>query len=144
MHECYMDYHPIYPQFHHLSDWLKAIYSGDYQEFLRKIKKMEKDPVDKVEDLLNLRESMLRINAIFHVVIGARSLAVPTKEQAKVQQQARQTLNVKNEHMKILDKLLSLGADVNVHDHAGFTPLHHCFTRLGNKVTLEMAEKLIN
>ena len=143
MHECYMDYHPIYPQFHHLSDWLKAIYSGDYQEFLRKIKKMEKDPVDKVEDLLNLRESMLRINAIFHVVIGARSLAVPTKEQAKVQQQARQTLNVKNEHMKILDKLLSLGADVNVRDVAGFTPLHHCFTRLGNKVTLEMAEKLI-
>ena len=45
--------------------------------------------------------------------------------------------------MKILIKLISLGADVNVHDVAGLTPLHHCVTRFGNEVTFKMAEQLI-
>ena len=53
------------------------------------------------------------------------------------------TLNIKNEHMKILIKLLTLGVDVNVHDYAGFTPLHHCLTSVGNVVTFKMAERLI-
>ena len=45
--------------------------------------------------------------------------------------------------MRILIKLLSLGVDVNVRDFAGFTPLHHCVTSVGNEVTFKMAEKLI-
>ena len=45
--------------------------------------------------------------------------------------------------MKILIKLLTLGVDVNVHDYAGFTPLHHCLTAVGNVVTFKMAERLI-
>ena len=145
LHDSYMDYQPIHPEFHHLSPWLKTIYSGDYQTFLKMMKAFKKK-AGILENMLKVRESLLRINSIFHVVIGARSLAVPVEEplQAKHQRNARKTLNVKNEHMKILDTLLSLGVDVNVRDLAGFTPLHHCFTKLGNKVTLEMAEKLIN
>ena len=115
----------------------------------------------KLQDLLNRRESMLKINAIFHVIIGARFLAEehdvrgdtdlrfynqytdPESFYGETRLQARKTLNVKNEHMKIFDKLLSLGVDVNVRDMAGFTPLHHCLARQGNKVTFKMAEKLI-
>ena len=159
MHDSYMDYHPSYPQFHHLSSWLKVIFSGDYDEFLKMVEKAEAE--GKLQDLLNRRESMLKINAIFHVIIGARFLAEehdvrgdtdlrfynqytdPESFYGETRQQARKTLNVKNEHMKIFDKLLSLGVDVNVRDMAGFTPLHHCLARQGNKVTFKMAEKLI-
>ena len=136
-----MDYHPSYPQFHHLSNWLKVIFSGDYQTFLNTIGSHSEDDV---QNLIKYRESMMRLNAIFHVVIGARTLAVPSSEQALAQRNARKSLNVRNEHMKILDKLLSLGADVNVRDPAGFTPLHHCLSRFSNKVTFKMAEKLIH
>ena len=45
--------------------------------------------------------------------------------------QADKTLNVKNDHMRILIKLLCLGVNVNVHDVAGFTPLHHCVSAMG-------------
>ena len=36
-------------------------------------------------------------------------------------------------HMKLLKELVNLGASVNVHDLAGYTPLHHCLTSMGNR-----------
>lgn len=42
-----------------------------------------------------------------------------------------------------MEKLISLGADVNVRDVAGFSPLHYCAQIHGNKTTLKMAEILI-
>ena len=86
---------------------------------------------------------MLNVSAIFHVVIGARTLAVEHERFQEVQKMSKETMNVKNEHMKILIKLLSLGVDVNVHDIAGFTPLHHCVSAFGNEVTFKMAERLL-
>ena len=97
----------------------------------------------EIQELLSKRETMLNVSAIFHVVIGARSLAVENEMFHQVQKMSKGIMNVKNEHMKILIKLLTLGVDVNVHDIAGFTPLHHCCSASGNEVTFKMAERLI-
>merc|ERR1711963_2369 len=93
--------------------------------------------------MLKKRETLLNINAIFHCVIGARINAGEREEFLNAQIMAKETLNIKNEHMKILIKLICLGVDVNVRDTAGYTPLHHCLTSVGNKVTFKMAEMLI-
>jgi len=122
-----LDYKPFHPLFHHLSDWLKIIDRGDYQGFLRMIKRMTEAEVQK---MIAKRESQLNVCAVFHVIVGAKTTGKPDP-------------NIKEEHMKILVKLLSLGCDVNVKDFAGFTPLHHCCTKSGNQVTLKMAERLI-
>ena len=135
-----MDYLPHEPMFHWLSPWLKIIYSGDYCGFLKMI---ENKKNSEIQELLSKRETMLNVSAIFHVVIGARSLAVENEMFHQVQKMSKGIMNVKNEHMKILIKLLTLGVDVNVHDIAGFTPLHHCCSAFGNEVTFKMAERLI-
>ena len=129
-----MDYLPYSPRFFYLSDWMKTIYSGDYEGFLKMIEGKSEDNLKK---MLTKRESLYNVSAIFHVVIGARNQHPLIIEQSKC------TLNVKNEHMKILVKLLSIGIDVNVHDFAGFTPLHHCVSSVGNDVTFKMAERLL-
>jgi len=135
-----MDYAPYEPIFIYHSDWLRTIWSGDYEGFLDMIESKEGEELD---ELLNRRETLLNVSAIFHVVIGARVLGVGNSTRGPVLQQAYETLNVKNDHMKILIKLLCYGVDVNVHDIAGFTPLHHCFTAYGNEVTFKMGERLI-
>jgi len=129
-----MDYLPYSPRYFYLSDWMKTIFSGDYEGFLKMIEGKSDDDIQK---MLTKRESLYNVSAIFHVVIGARNQHPSIKEQSKW------TLNVKNEHMKILVKLLSLGINVNVHDVAGFTPLHHCVSSVGNEVTFKMAERLL-
>ena len=62
------------------------------------------------------RETLYQVGAIFHVVIGARSLfpGSPLLEPTR-QLHRRMELN----HLKILEKLLELGARVDVHDVAG-------------------------
>jgi len=121
-----LDYKPYHPLFHHLSDWLKVIDSGDYQGFLRLIEGLSDEEVQK---LISKRETQMNFCAIFYVIVGAKTPGVGDPN--------------KWEHMKILIKLLSLGCDVNVKDFAGFTPLHHCCTKSGNQVTLKMAKRLL-
>ena len=52
-------------------------------------------------------------------------------------------LNPKFEHMKILKKLIELGANINPRDTSGYNPLHHCLTTYGNKTTMIMAKELL-
>jgi len=135
-----MDYSPYNPQFHYLSDWMKVIFSGDYQSFLKMIEGKNEEELKK---MISRRETLCNVSAIFHVIKGARTLGCKDPSFLSVQEMSRKHLNVKMEHMKILIKLLSLGCDVNVKDFAGFTPLHHCCTMYGTDVTLKMAERLI-
>ena len=58
-----MDYQPFNPNFHYLTDWLKVIYSGDYQQFLEMI---DGKSDEIVQMMLMKRETLLNINAIFH------------------------------------------------------------------------------
>merc|ERR1719282_1077416 len=72
----------------------------------------------------------MNMSAVFHVINGARS-------------RVRGQSSAPSGHMRILLKLITLGVNVNVKDFAGFTPLHHCITLMGNEVTFKMAERLI-
>ena len=135
-----MDCVPFEPRFHYLSSWLKVIYSGDYDSMM---KMLENKSEAEIKRMLDRRESLMNISAIFHVVVGARTLAEKHPDLADVQRLSEKNLTIKNEHIKILEKLLNLGADVNVRDVAGFSPLHYCAQFHGNKTTLKMAEILI-
>ena len=135
-----MDYRPHDPDFFYLSHWLKTLYSGDY-EGMMKILQGKND--EEVRKFLSVRETLYNIPAIFHVVIGARNLALGLPENPEVYRMSVATLKIEREWVKILRKLIALGADVSARDFAGFTPLHHCVQRMGNEVTLAMAEILI-
>ena len=67
--------------------------------------------LEEIQRLLERRETCYNVNAIFHVVIGARY--------------------VHGDHEKVLIKLLSLGVDLGARDLAGYTPLHHCMQSVG-------------
>ena len=63
-----MDYLPWEPPIaRHFSPWLKTIYGGDYQGFL---KMLENKSEEEVRNMLKKRETMLNVNAIFHCIIG--------------------------------------------------------------------------
>ena len=67
-----------------------------------------------------MRESLYNIPAVFHVVHGARKLY----SEDRVTQEMFRKYNVDDDgHVKILDKLLSLGAEVDPRDIGGRTPL---------------------
>ena len=119
------DYNPDNPRFVYHSDWMRTIYRGDYKGFLEMIKDKNDE---ELKVMIAKRETLQNTSAIFHVVSGARKHGLKDKGHG---------------HMRILIKLLTLGVDVNVRDFAGFTPLHHCVTCVGNEVTFKMAEKLI-
>ena len=120
-----LDYNPDNPLLVYHSEWMRTIYRGDYEGFL----KMINDKNDEeLKMIIAKRETLMNKSAVFHVISRAR---------------IHGSKNKGLDHMRILIKLLSLGVDVNVRDFAGFTPLHHCVTSVGNEVTFKMAEKLI-
>merc|ERR1719383_696004 len=132
-----MDYRPHDPRVRHLSPWLVDIFLGNYNNFLRHIERLSRDELDRQ---LKRRETLLQIGAIFHVIIGARTLYEGNPMLPLIiAMRGKPEMN----HMKIFDKLLELGAEVNVHDSAGYTPLHHCLTSVGNNATLQMAKVLL-
>ena len=98
---------------------------------------------EKISKLLAARETLYNIPAIFHVVIGARNLGAQHPQHLEVYKMSVARLKVEREWLKILRKLIALGAAVSDRDIAGFTPLHHCVQHRGNEVTLSMAEILI-
>jgi len=132
-----MDYNP---ENDHLSDWMKSLYRGDYDAVMKLINSQEKE---KMGMLLEVRESMMNVSAIFHVIIGARTLCGRNPLFRDAQMKAQQNSKVKFEHQKILDKLIELGANIQAKDVAGYTPLHHCLTTYSNPTTLSMARQLL-
>ena len=134
-----LDYAPHKPS-NNFTRWAQALYSGDHEAVLEMV---EGKTEEELRRLLSMRESLLNVCAVFHVVQGARALNSDAPELCEDNRLCRANLNVRNEHVEILHKLISLGADVNVRDVAGFTPLHHCCQLYGNDVTLQMAEILI-
>ena len=59
-------------------------------------------------------EILAKFRALFHIILGAKAKA----------DNPQNFHDLKSGHVSILKKLLSLGAEVNVHNVAGFTPRH--------------------
>ena len=117
----------------YISNFHKSIYTGDYKYFLGEL---ENKSGSEIQMMISKRETMLNISAIFQAIIGAKMGIVTIDENGK-------EIGKCDGHLKIVIKLISLGADVNVRDVAGYTPLHHCLNVYGNDVTFKMAERIV-
>jgi len=137
-----IDYLPHDRDFKHLSPLLVACYLGNYSDLIALIKDLSPE---KLSLELRKRETMMEVSAVFHPIIGAKTL-IPGLQGFKrgvMEETVRVYGRPELRHIKVLQKLLDIGADVNVQDFAGYTPLHHCLTCNGSIATLEMAKMLI-
>ena len=132
-----MDYCPQFPVLTHLSDILLASYHGNYSNLMSLIKGLNPKVLSRE---LKKRETFLKVCPTFHPIIGAKALLYDSDILGN-------TIRVYGQpellHIKTLKKLIDLGAEVNAHDVAGYTPLHHCMTSTGNIATFEMAKLLL-
>ena len=131
-----MDYTPTNP----FSQWMKVIYTGNYEGMMNILEGMS-----DIEVMMHLgmRESLMNIPALLHVVCGAKVVYSDQPAMLAEKRRMQRVLEVKHGHMKILEKLIELGADLTVKDVAGCTFLHHCFSGCGNATTTAMAEVVL-
>ena len=129
-----MDYTPINP----FSPWMKAVYTGNYEGMIYILHN-----APDVKKLLSMRESLMNIPALLHVVMGARTIHSEEPSLVLEKLQIQRVLEVKYDHLKILEKLIELGADLSVKDVAGKGFLHYCFSGEGNPTTRAMAEMVL-
>jgi hypothetical protein len=124
----------------YFSPWFMAAILGNYEDLLSMINRQSKSELAR---LLKRREGYLQFNAIFLPIIGARILHQAGTPSKGVGVCHLLKIRIQRMNMEVLQKLVELGADVNVHDLAGYTPLHHCLSCSGNEYTMKMAEFLL-
>ena len=107
-----MDYNPTN---NHLTDWMRTLYKGDYSLTIKLLGKLS---VSQASKLLEKRESLLNVSAVFHVIIGARCLYGDNALFASM----REKIENKNGHILILSKLLEMGVDLKAKDMATIRP----------------------
>jgi len=127
--------------FGYFTNWFMSIFLGNYEDFENILKFL---PKERVKSQLKMRESWMQFSAIFVVVAGARIFWRKNLSQQEMQTHRAFFTKLDKKHMQILKKLLEVGAEVNVHDVAGYTPLHHCLTAGSNDINLAMAKLLLD
>ena len=115
-----LDHNPCYP---YMSPWMKVTYCGDYATVCQLVAGKTEE---QVRQLLNTRESLKRRGPLHHAVVGALALCGDDPNTERYRQEVAAVMPVKNDHIKIVLKLISLGAEVNMPDFIGETPLHLC------------------
>ena len=120
------------------SQWLLNLTAGNYSGMMSIIKET---PDDEIKGLVERRETLLNLSAIFHVIKGSTLVNEVTNKFEKKWTFVDQTITP--QHLVCFTKLIQLGANLNARDFAGFTPLHHCVTRYGNSTTYHMAKLLL-
>ena len=121
------------------SPWLLALAAGDFEEMMKIIKAT---PKSEIKDLLEKRETLLNVSALFHIIKGACMLV---KNENRFERfNTFCDLNKTPRHIDCFVKIIQLGANVNARDFAGFTPLHYCVTCSGNSLTVQMAKILLD
>ena len=106
----YLDFSPLFVH----------CYLGNYSEFMNIIEGLSREELKKE---LGKRETLLQVTPIFAPIIGSGALIPDTGCHADTEEKYGKP---ELKHIKILKKLLDLGADVNIHDFAGYSPLHTC------------------
>jgi hypothetical protein len=119
----------LYNPFGHLqyfSSFFIDMFFGNYTEFNDYIKSQSKEEIQKA---LTKREGYCQYSPIYAPIRGLRLIDVEGRINftGKHKQEIRSMYSGCNEnkHLKIMKKLVKLGADVNAIDIYGFTPLHH-------------------
>ena len=115
-----LDHDPLAP---YMSQMMKVTYCGDYATVCQLVAGKTEE---QVRQLLNTRESLKRRGALHHAVVGALALCGDDPNTERYRQEVAAVMPVKNDHIKIVLKLISLGAEVNMPDFTGETPLHLC------------------
>ena len=116
-----------------MSDWSRVLYNGDYQGMMNILRNKSEE---ETKMLLKKRESFGNFGALFHLVRGARCLSPE-----EIAENGSKTY-LKKYKMCLL-RLISLGAELNDRDMAGYTPLHHCISQDANEITFGLAETLL-
>ena len=100
------------------------MFFGNYSDFNKHIKKLSEQ---ELKQTLNKREGYPQFSPLFAPIIGRRMLYIEAIEWL-TEQNIRDIRIMyhgcnENKHVKIIEKLLKLGADPNAHDLIGNTPL---------------------
>ena len=113
-----LDHDPLFP---HMSPWMRVTFCGDYAAVCELLAGKTEEEVGL---LLNTRESLKRMGPLHHAVAGAVALCVDNPDTKSYRQEVAAVMPFKNGHLKIVLKLITLGAEVNMPDFAGQTTLH--------------------
>ena len=127
-----------------LSEWLKIIYAGDYKQF---IKYLEVKTDEEVSKLVKMRETTMNVGALDHVIRGAHRAKSESMDdlfdmKGSPGAKAPKIYQKGEDHLKIMKKLLSIGAEINAHDVSGFTALHTCMV-YDDKILVDFARALL-
>ena len=103
------------------------MYFGNFTEFMDHINSLSRD--EQIQ-ALKKREGYCRFSPIFAPILGLK-MASLDKDVCFTSQEKREIRSLyhgqnENKHREILQKLVDLGADPNVHDINGYTPLNYC------------------
>eukprot|EP00088_Acartia_fossae_P012815 TRINITY_DN16631_c0_g1_i1.p1 TRINITY_DN16631_c0_g1~~TRINITY_DN16631_c0_g1_i1.p1 ORF type:complete len:495 (-),score=93.14 TRINITY_DN16631_c0_g1_i1:127-1611(-) len=132
---------------HYFSQVFTAMLLGNYSDFMTIVESLDKEELSK---MLTRREGYLQLSPMVIPILGARVFWAESMARMSPEEFANYPIvkfvyqgRVHRQHMEILKKLIELGAEVDSHDLAGYTPLHHCLSCSGNDYTLQMAEVLL-
>ena len=118
--------HNLYGHLQYYSSFFIDMFFGNYTEFFDHIQTLSSKDLKKE---LNKREGYCQFSPIFAPILGLIMLNLENHSFITVEERKKVRLmysgNNENQHVKILMMLLKLGADPNVHDIHGFTPLLH-------------------
>lgn len=119
------DYNPMGAPY--MSDWSRFCFTGDIESI--------KEWVEKDSAIIQYRESLMRMCGILHVIAGSRA----TSEPDYFTSQMKRKMDFKG----ALEYLIDKGADIQIRDFAGQSPLHHCLSGAGSDLSFELAKILL-
>ncbi len=115
-----------------LSDWARDCHLGEFAKV--------KAHLDNEPKLLDRRETLLRLNGLFHVIYGMRTVDSKDSRMASMKVEKKEG----RDHLACAKFLIERGTPVDCRDMAGHTPFHHCTGMFGTKLTLKLADYLLD